>query len=80
MAAIRERLLTRSYKYGTNNTHEVVMAKRRAGRPEVAASQKREQIIRFVVTKAEEAKIRGEAKRRGLSVSQYLRNAAIPRE
>ena len=54
------------------------MAKR-AGRPEVAESQKRGQIIRFVVTKAEEAKIRAQAKRQGLTLSEYLRQVSIPR-
>ena len=53
--------------------------KKRAGRPEVAASQRRQEIIRFVVTKAEAAKIRSKAKEQGLTLSEYLRQVAIPR-
>lgn len=53
--------------------------KKRAGRPEVAASQKRGEIIRFVVTKAEAGKIRNQAKKQGLTLSEYLRQVAIPR-
>jgi hypothetical protein len=52
---------------------------KRAGRPEVPASQKRQEIIRFVVTKAEAARIRAKAKEQGLSLSEYLRQVAIPR-
>lgn len=55
------------------------MAKR-AGRPEIASSQRREVIFRFVVTKAEAGKIRGAAKAAGVTISEYLRKAAIPRE
>jgi hypothetical protein len=53
------------------------MAKR-AGRPEVAPSQRREVIFRFVVTRAEAGKIRGKAKAQGLTLSEYLRSVAIP--
>jgi hypothetical protein len=55
------------------------MAKR-AGRPEVAASQRRDVIFRFVVTKAEASKIRAKAKGQGQTISEYLRGVAIPKE
>jgi hypothetical protein len=55
------------------------MAKR-AGRPEIAASQRREAIIRFVVTKAEASRIRAKAKANGQTLSEYLRSVAIPKE
>jgi hypothetical protein len=55
------------------------MAKR-AGRPEVAASQRRDVIFRFVVTKAEAFKIRAKAKNQGQTISEYLRGVAIPKE
>jgi hypothetical protein len=55
------------------------MAKR-AGRPEKAPSQRREVIFRFVVTKAEAAKLRRKAKAAGLSISEYLRSVAIPKQ
>ena len=54
------------------------MAKR-VGRPEIAASQRREIIFRFVVTKAEATKIRSKAKASGLTISEYLRSVAIPK-
>jgi hypothetical protein len=50
---------------------------KRAGRPEKAASQRREIIFRFVVTKAEAGKIRSKAKALGLTISEYLRQAAL---
>ena len=53
---------------------------KRAGRPEVAASQRREVIFRFVVTKAEATKLRSKAKAAGLTISEYLRSVAIPKE
>lgn len=53
--------------------------RRKAGRPEVAASERREIIFRFVTTKAEAAKIRAAAKARNVTLSEYLRNAAIPK-
>jgi hypothetical protein len=55
------------------------MAKR-VGRPEIAASRRREVILRFVVTKAEAAKIRAKAEALGQSISEYLRSVAIPKE
>jgi hypothetical protein len=58
---------------------EDAMAKR-VGRPEIAPSQRREVIFRFVVTKTEAAKIRSKAKASGLTISEYLRGVAIPRE
>jgi len=54
------------------------MAKR-VGRPKVAASQKREVILRFVVTTADAAKIKSKAKALGQTISEYLRSVAIPR-
>jgi hypothetical protein len=51
---------------------------KRAGRPEIAPSQRREVIFRFVVTKAEAGKIRSKAKAEGLTISEYLRRVAIP--
>jgi hypothetical protein len=36
--------------------------------------------FRFVVTKAEAGRIRAKAKAMGISLSEYLRQAAIPRE
>ena len=56
-----------------------VMAKR-VGRPEIAASQRRESIFRFVTTKAEAVKIRSKAKASGLTLSEYLRSVSIPKE
>jgi hypothetical protein len=53
------------------------MAKR-AGRPKIAPSQRREIILRFVVTKAEAREIRQKAKLTGLTISEYLRSMAIP--
>jgi hypothetical protein len=54
--------------------------RKRAGRPEVAPSQRREEILRFVVTRSEAAKIRAAAKAAGLTISEYLRSVAIPKE
>ena len=54
------------------------MAKR-VGRPGVTASQRREVIFRFVVTRAEASKIRSQAKALGLTISEYLRSVAIPK-
>jgi hypothetical protein len=54
--------------------------KKRAGRPAVAESQKRVVIFRFVVTKADATKLRGRAKSLGLTISEYLRSVAIPKE
>jgi|HubBroStandDraft_6_1064221.scaffolds.fasta_scaffold01137_9 hypothetical protein len=51
--------------------------RKRAGRPEIAASQRREVILRFVTTKAEAGKIRAKAKAAGLTVSEFLRAAAL---
>jgi hypothetical protein len=50
---------------------------KRTGRPEVPPSQKRDEIFRFVVTKAEAAKIRSKAKAAGLTISEYLRQSAL---
>jgi hypothetical protein len=52
---------------------------KRAGRPEIAPSQRREIIFRFVVTKAEAGKIRSAAKASGVTISEYLRKVAIPK-
>jgi len=53
--------------------------RRRAGRPEMAPGERRETIMRFVVTKAEAANIRAAAKAQGSTLSEYLRAASIPR-
>jgi hypothetical protein len=55
------------------------MAKR-SGRPEIAESRKRNQVFRFVVTRAEGAKIRAKAKQLGQTLSEYLRGVSIPKE
>lgn len=55
-------------------------SRRYPGRPKLAASEKRESIIRFVVTEAEAAKIKRAAKAKDLSISNYLRSVAIPKE
>jgi len=52
---------------------------KRAGRPTVVKGQKREEIFRFVVTKAEASKIRSKAKELHLTISEYLRSVAIPK-
>jgi hypothetical protein len=52
---------------------------KRVGRPEIAPSQRREIIFRFVATKIEAAKIRSSAKALGLTLSDYLRSVAIPK-
>jgi hypothetical protein len=54
--------------------------KRTAGRPAKAASEKRNVIFRFVVTAAEEKRLRAKAKELGFSISEYLRSVAIPKE
>jgi hypothetical protein len=54
------------------------MAKR-AGRPTVVKGQKRDEIFRFVTTKAEATKIRAKAKELGQTLSDYLRSTAIPK-
>ena len=53
---------------------------KRVGRPEVAPSQKRSVIFRFVTTKAEAARLRAKVKASGLTLSEYLRGVAIPKE
>jgi len=53
------------------------MSKRAAGRPEVPASQRRELILRFGVTRTESHTIRTKAKELRLSLSEYLRQAAL---
>jgi hypothetical protein len=53
---------------------------KRAGRPLKAARQKRVVIFRFVVTKAEAKRLRAKAKELHLSISEYLRSMAIPKE
>lgn len=55
------------------------MAKR-VGRPPVDASRKRGVIFRFVTTTAEARKIRDAARAAGMSLSDYLRDKAIPKE
>jgi hypothetical protein len=53
---------------------------KRVGRPEVAASRRRGVILRFVVTKTEAGKVRSAAKEKGLTISEYLRSVAVPKE
>lgn len=53
---------------------------RKAGRPEIPPSQRREYIFRFLVTREEALKIRAKAKALGLTISEYLRSVAIPKE
>ncbi len=53
--------------------------RRKAGRPEIDPSERRETIMRFVVTKSEAAKIRAAAKAKRSTLSEYLRAASIPR-
>lgn len=69
----RKQRLTAANLFDKSN----IMGKR-AGRPAVAASQRREAYFRFVVTKAEARKIRAKAKELGLSISEYLRSMAVP--
>lgn len=52
----------------------------RVGRPEIPASKKRNMAFRFVATKEEAARLRRKAKEMGLSISEYLRSVAIPKE
>jgi hypothetical protein len=56
------------------------VSKRRAGRPAKSASEKRNIIFRFVVTTTEEKRLRAKAKELGVSISEYLRSVAIPKE
>ena len=51
--------------------------RKRVGRPKAKASEKRGEILRFVVTREENAKIRAKAKAAGLSLSDYLRKLAL---
>jgi mobilization protein NikA len=53
---------------------------KRIGRPPIEPSRKRGVIFRFVTTAAEARKIRSAARRAGLTLSEYLRNVAIPKE
>jgi hypothetical protein len=53
------------------------MSKPAAGRHEVPASQRRELILRFVVTSTEFHTIRTKAKELRLSLSEYLRQAVL---
>ena len=51
--------------------------RKRVGRPELKASEKRGETFRFMTTKEESAKIRAKAKAAGLSLSDYLRKLAL---
>lgn len=52
--------------------------RKRVGRPEVKASEKRGETFRFMVTKAESAEIRAKAKAAGYTnLSDYLRKVAL---
>jgi len=46
----------------------------------MAASERREEILRFMVTKEEEALIRTKAAELHLTLSEYLRFATIPKK
>jgi hypothetical protein len=52
---------------------------KKIGRPEIPANKRRNFAFRFVATKGEAAKIRAKAKEMNLSLSEYLRQAAIPK-
>lgn len=52
---------------------------KRVGRPP-SEGPKRDVIIRFVVTRDEDLKIRNKAKSLGLSLSDYLRRVAVPKK
>ena len=52
----------------------------RTGRPKLAPSERRNVVLQLVVTKAEAVRIRMKSKLLGLSISDYLRSVAIPKE
>ena len=56
------------------------MAKKRVGRPELEANQRRSAVFRFVTTQEEGARIRAKAKNLRMTLSEYLRSVTIPRE
>jgi uncharacterized protein (DUF1778 family) len=47
------------------------------GRPKVPANLQRTKILRFFVTKSEDSKIRKAASLRHLTLSEFLRSAAL---
>jgi hypothetical protein len=47
--------------------------KRKKGRPPISKSERRSVVVNYRVSKAEYRKLAALAKRRGLSVSEYLR-------
>jgi hypothetical protein len=51
--------------------------KKRVGRPQLRASEKRGETFRFMVTREESAKVRDKAKAAGLTLSEYLRRVAL---
>jgi hypothetical protein len=51
--------------------------KTRVGRPQLKASEKRDRGVRFMVTKEELALLRIKAKAARLTLSEYLRRAAL---
>jgi len=51
--------------------------KKRAGRPELKASERRGETFRFMTTTEESAKIRAKAKAARLTLSEYLRLVAL---
>jgi uncharacterized protein (DUF1778 family) len=55
------------------------MGKKRVGRPELKASERRGETFRFMATKEESAKIRSAAKAAGKTLSEFLRDVAIPK-
>lgn len=52
----------------------------RTGRPKLAPSERRNVVLQLVVTKAEAVRIRRKSKLLSLSISDYLRSVAIPKE
>ena len=53
------------------------MQRKRVGRPELKASERRGEAFRFMATKEESAKIRTRAKAAGVTISEYLRKVAL---
>jgi hypothetical protein len=79
-AGVPRKELTPHKKVGISYTRRRKWMAKRAGRPKMTASKKRELIFRFVATKAEAEKIRAKAEKLGLTLSEYLRSVAIPKE
>jgi uncharacterized protein (DUF1778 family) len=54
--------------------------RKRMGRPPKQEKDRRDDYLRLRLTMAEAAKIRKAAKDAGLTISEYLRSVAIPKE